>query len=69
MKKRNIQKTDIGNRLWQWMMKNPMGTDEIAKKIGICRGTLTNIIREKYEPRIKIRCLIEKFLHDNRSNY
>lgn len=62
------QKTDIGRRLWAWMLKNPCSAWEIADMIGISRATLLNIVRDKYEPRTKTRCLIEKFLHENSIN-
>lgn len=61
---KKIAKTDIGERLFEWMIDNPMNTEEIAKLIGISRNTVLSISRGVTEPRNKVRCKIEKFLKD-----
>jgi len=57
-------KTDIGSRLWEYMKKNPLSSVEMAKNIGIAYTTLINIARKDTEPRMEVRCKIEKFLQE-----
>ncbi len=59
---KEVTKTDIGERLWEYMKQNPLSSVDTAKKIGICRNTLLTIARGACEPRTKVRCMIERFL-------
>lgn len=62
MRKRT--RTDIGQRLLDWMMQNPMSTGAVADLIGISRNSVLCIARGSSEPRNEVRCKIEKFLKD-----
>ncbi len=55
---------DTINRLWDYMIDNPMSSEELAKKIGITRPTLLSIAYDRVEPRHEVRCKIEKFLKE-----
>ena len=55
---------DINDRLWDFMIDNPMGSKELAAKIGITRQTLLSIAYDKVAPRHEVRCKIEKFLKE-----
>ena len=61
---RKQTKTDIGQRLWDWMTSNPMNSESVAKMIGISRNSVLSIVRGSTEPRNEVRCKIEKFLKD-----
>ncbi len=67
MKRRT--RTDIGQRLLEWMTNNPMNVESVANKIGISRNTVLGIARGATEPRNEVRCKIDKFLKEenNRS--
>lgn len=58
---------DITNRLWDFMINNPMSSQELAEKIGITRPTLLSIAYDKKEPRHEVRCKIEKFLREQQN--
>lgn len=62
---RKQTRTDIGKRLFDWMIKNPMNAESVAKMIGISRNSVLSIARGFTEPRNEVRCKIEKFLGDN----
>ena len=55
---------DINDRLWDYMIDNPMSSKELAIKIGITRDTLLAIAYDKGTPRHEVRCKIEKFLRE-----
>ncbi len=59
---RKQTKTDIGQRLLDWMIQNPMSTGAVADLIGISRNSVLSIARLASEPRNEVRCKIEKFL-------
>lgn len=58
------QRTDIGKRLFDWMIQNPMNAESVAAKIGISRNSVLSISRGANEPRNTVRCKIEKFLKE-----
>lgn len=64
---RNITRTDIGERLFNWMIKNPMSMVSVAEKIGISRNSVLSITRGATEPRNEVRCKIERFLKEQES--
>ena len=61
-------KTDIGERLFKWMVEHPSNADHVAQLIGISRNSVLAIARDKKEPRLKVRMKIEKFLRDVDNN-
>ncbi len=61
---RKQTRTDIGQRLWDWMTSNPMNTESVAAMIGISRNSVLTIARGGTEPRNEVRCKIEKFLKE-----
>ncbi len=61
---KEIKRTDIGSRLWEWMKMHPMNASDVADKIGIARNSVLYIARGAIEPRNIVRCKIEKFLKE-----
>ena len=64
---RKRERTDIGQRLVDWMTDNPMTIVEVAKLIEISPNSVLSIARGATEPRNKVRCKIDKFLKEQKN--
>ncbi len=55
-------KITFGEKLQETLEDKKMTIDELANKTGICRGAISNYIRKKTKPKIKIMIRIERAL-------
>ena len=54
--------TEIGKKLWEFLQKNPMDINKIAKLVGVSDPTIMRLLETDTEPGLRVKLSIENFL-------
>jgi hypothetical protein len=58
--------TETGKKLWEYLQRNPMDVNKIARLVGVSDPTIKRLLETSIEPGLRVKVSVDNFLKEQK---